>query len=207
MRSQQLGDTGVYAEICGGIASGKTTLAILLGQTRISSCLENFQSNPFWKAFYADPIGTAFETEISFLLQHYHEIKTASKQESAFACDFSLLLDRAYAQVTLNEEKRAAFLAVYQVIRRELPPPNLVIHLVCAPEVELERIRRRGRDVEQSITVDYLSAINKALAKVIKTETGGWNVLSIDSVKLDFANDEHDKQHVLELVKSRLMNC
>ncbi|HRP37690.1 MAG TPA: deoxynucleoside kinase, partial [Candidatus Dojkabacteria bacterium] len=46
-------------EICGGIASGKTTLANLLARLDIEPILENFQTNPFWQAFYNDPAGTA----------------------------------------------------------------------------------------------------------------------------------------------------
>jgi deoxyadenosine/deoxycytidine kinase len=113
-------------------------------------------------------------------------------------------LDLAYAQVTLDEGKRTAFTAVYREIRRELSAPDLVIHLVCAPEVELERIRRRGRDVEQSITIDYLGAINRALAEVLLKEARTWNILTIDSAALDFANDEIDQKSVLEAVCSRL---
>lgn len=101
-------------EICGGIAAGKTTLAQLLSQLGIVGVLEDFQSNPFWKPFYADPAGTAFETEISFLLQHYHEIKAAAKRGATFVCDFSLLLDLAYAHVTLSGGKQSAFINCMQ---------------------------------------------------------------------------------------------
>lgn len=196
--------TAVFTQICGGIASGKTTLAQLLSNVEISPVFENFQSNPFWKAFYADPIGNAFETEITFLLQHYHEIKTAAKKNQAFACDFSSLLDLAYAKVTLDDRKREAFIAVYREIRHELPSPNLVIQLVCDPEIELDRIRRRGRDVEQSITVDYLTALNQALAEVLREEANSLNVLTIDSATIDFAHDEAGRKIVLEAVHARL---
>ena len=191
-------------EISGGIASGKTTLAQLLGRVGVPSILENFQANPFWEAFYADPVGAAFETEISFLLQHYHDIKTSIKQENAFSCDFSLLLDFAYAQVTLDNRKRAAFTAVFREILSELSAPGLVIHLICDPQVELDRIRQRGREVEQSIGVDYLDAVNQALDRVLLEEGTAWNILTIDSAALDFANDEADQNSVLEAVRFRL---
>jgi len=193
-------------EICGGIASGKTTLATLLSRLFLAPINENFQANPFWEAFYADPFGTAFETEISFLLQHYHEIKVATKHSNAFVCDFSLLLDLAYAQVTLDEGKLTAFTAVYREIRRELAAPDLVIHLVCDPEIELERIRRRGRDVEQSITADYLDAINRALLEILSKEASSLNTLTINSSTINFADDETDKEAVLEAVRCRLAN-
>lgn len=196
---------GARIEICGGIASGKTTLALILDHIGISSILENFQENPFWKAFYADPLGTAFETEISFLLQHYHEIKSAAKKQRTIVCDFSLVLDLAYAHVTLDDRKRTAFGAVYREICNELAGPDLVIHLLCDPHVELERIRRRGREVEKSVTVDYLAAVNQALVRVLREEAQWWDVLTIDSVALDFANNDSDQRKVVESVGSRMV--
>lgn len=192
-------------EICGGIAAGKTTLARMLSLFGMTACLENFQANPFWRAFYADPVETAFETEITFLLQHYHEIKATAKIANTFVCDFSLLLDVAYARVTLNSGQRKAFSAVYGEICRALPKPNLVIHLVCDPAIELERIRQRGRDVEQSVTVDYLASVNLSLGHVLNKGAKSWNVLTIDSAVVDFANDEADQQRVLESVHARLV--
>ena len=191
-------------EVCGGIASGKTTLTHLLGQIGVSPVFENFRANPFWQSFYADPVGTAFETEISFLLQHYHEIKAATKRNQAFACDFSLMLDLAYAYVTLSGGKRDAFLAVWGEIREDLQTPSLLIHLVCEPDVELERIRRRGREVEKSITISYLEAINEALAEVLNTEAKSCRVFVIDSTVVNFADDEGAKKSVLELTGAEL---
>lgn len=193
-------------EICGGIASGKTTLATILGRylTPAAFVFEDFQGNPFWKAFYSDPIGSAFETELTFLLQHYHNIKNAAKKCALVACDFSLLLDSAYAHVTLDNGKLAAFRTVYKEIQAELPPPDLIIHLACSPAIELARIRQRGREEEQSITSEYLEAINFALCVVIGEEARPGQVLKINSGELDFAYDDSDKKRVCELVLARL---
>ncbi len=193
-----------HIEICGGIASGKTTLAQLLARLQYLPTLEDFQGNPFWKAFYADPAANAFETEISFLLHHYHEIKAAAKAGHSFVCDFSPYLDLAYAQVTLPESSRHAFLAVYQEVKRELPPPNLLIHLQCGPETELERIHRRGRKVESSITIEYLQRINSQLEEVLVHNTYANQKLVLDSGLLDFANNEEVKQLVLNKISQRL---
>ncbi|SDX69253.1 deoxynucleoside kinase [Nitrosomonas halophila] len=189
-------------ELCGGIASGKTTLANLLTRLRIKPVLENFQSNPFWQAFYADPIGTAFETEITFLLQHYHQIKTAQKLENKTACDFSLLLDQAYARVTLSQDKLQAFLAVYQEVNKELPPASLLIYLRCNPEIELDRIRHRGRRVENSITIEYLQQINMQLERLIADYSDALFV--VDSGQLDFANNENVKKYLLEQIEMKV---
>lgn len=189
-------------EICGGIASGKTTFANLLTKLDIKPILENFQTNPFWRAFYADPIGTAFETEITFLLQHYHQIKTVGKSGGKIVSDFSMYLDLAYAHVTLPQDKRDIFLSVYQEVEKELGVPILLIHLKCDPEIELKRIRERGRDVENSITIEYLQQINNQLEKILTEKAYPRKPLVINSGLLDFAHDEDVKQSVLNKIST-----
>lgn len=191
-------------EICGGIASGKTTLANLLTRLDIKPILENFQTNPFWRAFYADPVGTAFETEITFLLQHYHQIKVAKNSGNAIASDFSMYLDLAYAHVTLPHEKREIFLSVYREVEKELGIPALLIHLKCDPEIELLRIRKRGREIENSITVEYLQQINTQLEKILVEKAHPEKLLIINSGLLDFAHDEDVQQSILDQINDNL---
>ena len=59
-------------EVAGCIASGKTTFVRILEVESLEGIFEDHTINPFWKTFYTDPSTCAFETEISFLLQHYH---------------------------------------------------------------------------------------------------------------------------------------
>jgi len=195
---------GYRIEICGGIASGKTTLANLLGTGDGQIVQEDFSNNPFWRAFYADPNNTAFETEITFLLQHYHQIKITTNQKRSFACDFSLLLDYAYAHVTLNGSRFDTFESVYNEACSHLSPPGLLVYLKCDPVVELERIRARGREAEKSITVDYLASINNCLANLVSALPASQAVLSIDSVFYDFAHDEQAKAEVIKQALAKL---
>lgn len=197
--------TARHIEICGGIASGKTTLANLLGLDEMHPVLEDFSNNPFWRAFYADPNNTAFETEITFLLQHYHQIKMATSLGKKFACDFSLLLDYAYAHVTLHGSRFDTFKSVYNEAYRHLPSPSLLIYLKCDPAVELDRIRARGREEEKNITVNYLASINNCLATLVSALPKSQAVLLIDSALYDFAHDEQAKSTVANQVLDRLL--
>lgn len=189
-----------HIEICGGIASGKTTFATLLKRAGIEPILENFQTNPFWEAFYCDPAAHAFETEVSFLLQHYHQIKTAYTDGKVFACDFSLFLDRAYATVTLKDSKLETFFAVHEEVMREVGPPDLLIHLQCGAATELERIRRRGRAVEETITLEYLAQLNDAVALQVANVNEHVKVLTIDSEQQNFASEQETQQELTNLV-------
>ena len=196
-----------YIEICGGIASGKTTCATLLTEIRVDAISENFEINPFWQVFYSNPTQYAFETELTFLLQHYHQIKVANSKQDNFVCDFSTILDLAYANVTLNNLQKDAFLSVYRQIKNELPNPSLLIYLRCNPSVELERIKNRGRSTEQSISIEFLSQLNQSLEKCVSEIANKVNVIEIDSDKQDFVNDEFVKQNLLEKVQQELSRC
>jgi deoxyguanosine kinase len=199
---------GSRIEVCGGIASGKTTLAtILVKEPNAVGLFENFQANPFLKAFYADPVAHAFETEVTFLLQHFHQIKTQTTPNKMVVCDFSMILDRAYVDVTLSGSSRDAFLAVFNEIMRRLPQPSLIIHLQCTAEEELSRIRRRARPVENSIEIEYLKQINKAVNLHAMRVWGDVEVLTVDSVRHNFADDSAVQRDIVNLVHAKLEKC
>lgn len=191
-------------EICGGIASGKTTLASLLDRLGFDPTYENFKSNPFWEAFYTVPSKYNFETEICFVLQHYHQIKRQSSEGQKIACDYSFLLDLAYAEMGLKGSQLNAFNVVYEEIVKELPPPTLIIHLQCDASIELERIRKRARAVEESITLDFLDILNNAVANEVSKFSDQSKIITIDSTLENFADDEIIKSEMLHLVAKAL---
>ena len=194
----------VRIEICGGIASGKTTFATRLRHAGIDAVLENFQANPFWEAFYRDPARHAFETEITFLLQHYHQVKAGAATDKVFVCDFSLLLDLAYATVTLRNSKRKTFLAVYKEVTRDLEVPNLLVHLRCGAATELDRIRRRGRATEESITLRYLDELNNAVERQVAKARKQTEVILIDSEHQNFATEKTIQRELVNLILQHL---
>jgi len=183
-------------EICGGIASGKTTLATILRIKRLTPIFENFQRNPFYKAFYKDPVGTAFETELTFLLQHYHQQKEIAGTNSSFCADFSMILDRSYAFVTLSGPERRLFRLVQAKVEANLPPRSLLVSLECDPEVQLRRIKRRQRRAERSITLEYLTQLNDRLAMQVGKLASVEKVLLVRSDSVNFARDPKAQQHV-----------
>lgn len=172
-------------EICGNIASGKTTLCQALSPNGYLQIFENFQDNPFYEAFYLAPHSYSFETEITFLMQHYHAIKIGSKNFRV-ACDFSLLLDVAYADVNLTGNRHRIFLEVVEEIQQELGPAQHIVYLKCPEEILLKRIIARSREAETSITIDYLRVLSEALDTRISSISSQTNVRTIRSDQVDF---------------------
>jgi deoxyadenosine/deoxycytidine kinase len=190
-------------EICGSIAAGKTTLASLLGALPSSVLLENFQANPFWESFYSDPVANSFETEVTFLLQHYHLIKSTALA-AVTVCDFSLYLDLAYSRITLSAVRLNAFNAVYRQVESELGPPDLLVYLQCDPAIELERIKRRGRAPEASITTGYLRDIASHLEALLAEQVRPSTLHVIDSGTKDFAYDVATRRATVDEISGLL---
>lgn len=195
----------VIIEVAGGIASGKTSLVNLLSSEFGEGIYEEFKNNPFWKQFYEFPDLYAFETEVTFLLQHYSALKNAVKYlgEKALICDYSFVLDLAYADMNLRGEKRKVFDCVYNFVGNEFRFPRLIINLVCDPKVQLERIKGRGRVEEKEISLSYLVNLNQVLSSRVMEVSRDVPILNIDSHKTNFVEDDCDKTRTLRLVRER----
>ncbi len=174
-------------EICGNIASGKTTLCTGLVRKGYTPVFEDFFKNPFYKDFYKDPLTYSFETEITFLLQHYHAIKK-KKNSQVLACDYSLFLDMAYADINLTEDRHKIFMQIIQELQQEIGLPFKIVHLLCPEEILLRRIRERSRDVEFSISISYLKSLSRAISLRIKELSHTISTVTIDSNNVDFRN-------------------
>ena len=192
-------------QICGGIAAGKTTLASLFSES-INPVFEDFKKSPFWEEFYLNPGKYIFETEISFALLHYHQVKKAIEFcGCSLICDFSFLADLAYAKIGLVDTQLNAFKCVLDEIQKELPEPNLYVYLDCDAEAQLERIRYRKRPEENLINIEFLELLNTAIKKELN-KIDQKKVLTIDSVENDFANIEMVKNEMTKLVKRKVLN-
>lgn len=173
-------------EIAGCIGSGKTTLARALAN-RFRVVYEDHQLNPFWEAFYTDPSAHAFETEITFLLQHYHFAKAeASTSPGTIVLDHSFELDMAYAMVGLTGSRRGIFKSVYQEIQSELGVPRTIIFLTCGAGEIARRIRKRGRDVESHVPLEFIRKLQRELARRIGELSASVPVIRVNAERTDF---------------------
>ena len=172
-------------EICGNIAAGKTTLCTALIPVGYSPIFENFSQNPFYKDFYLDPQSYSFETEVTFLLQHYHAIKK-QKKSGIIICDYSVFLDMAYADINLVGDRHKIFMEIADELLNEIGLPSKIVHLVCPEEILLQRIEERKRREESSISITYLKSLTKAISKRIHKIAHEISVITIDSNKIDF---------------------
>ena len=151
---------------------------------------EDHTINPFWRSFYTDPTSCVFETEISFLLQHYHFAKlAAASTEGIILLDHSFELDMAYAEVGLEGSRKDIFASIYREIQNEIGLPRVLVFITCGAEEALRRIQERGRSFEESITVEFLLKLQRELRRRIATIINSVPVVTIDSESTDFRDN------------------
>lgn len=188
-------------ELCGGIASGKTTFAHALEThlARFTVVCENFTSNTFLDDFYKDAARYAYETEISFLLQHMHQIKTAQSKGVDLVCDFSLEQDYAYAVNNLETVSKSSFEEVYRETIRQIGLPDLIVFLQCPSHVLVDRIHARGRNNEMEINAAYLDDTVLALRSRLSWQKS--TVIEIDSNHYDFRESNDMKRVIASILQ------
>lgn len=186
-------------EICGGIGAGKTSLVNANLFSSFVHVKESFKQNPFWEAFYKSPGDHAFETEITFLLQHYHDVKRHSGSE--LICDFSFAQDLAFAEMGLTGNRLKLFREVAKECLSEIGFPTATIYLNCSPSILLQRITERGRPEEMNIGEEFLKKLSENIEKELSHED--WkNRLTLDSEKIDFRKTGPELERVIRDIKN-----
>ena len=186
-------------ETCGGIAAGKTTLTRMLAENGFAPIYERFEDSPFLNQFYQNNASdNTFETEIACTLLHYSGIKQ-NQNEGIWVSDYAMVQDYSYGMQNLAPAQKEVFDQMYDYLCSTLVPADLIIYLKCSAECLRERIQRRSRDMETTITKEYLQRHIDVLEYNLKDEE---RLLVIDSEKFDFR--ERDQKMVLELVEEHI---
>ncbi len=196
--------------MAGNIGTGKTSLTERIGE-RLgwNTAYESVAENPYLPDFYADMRVWSFHLQIYFLGHRADQhLKLASDPQSAII-DRSIYEDahifaRALKHLgNFTERDYLAYLKLYQLIVDNLPRPDLLIYLKEPVPVLMQRIQRRARNIENSISEDYLSLLDRFYEEWM-LNFDLCPVLTILSDDLDFV---HKKQHldiVVERIKDKL---
>lgn len=195
-----------YVVIEGNIGSGKTTLTKLLvdrWNTRVM--LEEFKDNPFLPKFYENPKQHGFALELSFLAERYHQKRDELNRTDLFKpgiiCDYSFAKSLVFARINLDPDEFELYQNLFSIIHGRLPKPDLLLFLYCSPEKSLRQIKKRGREYEQEISLDYLSSINKGYLEFFKQQTGT-KIVVLNTDDLDFVESEEDLTKIISVINN-----
>ena len=190
-----------YIAIEGAIGVGKTTLAKKISDTiKCETIFEDYVTNPFLKDFYDHNQLNSFSTQIYFLLRRIEQSMEVRDAKSLLISDFYFGKDELFAKLNLNEVEYA----MYEEMRKKLefnpPIPDLIIYLQASTDILLERIKKRGLDIEKNIKKKYIDSVNEIYMKHFH-EYNASPVLIINTSNVNI-NNETDYQILIEEISS-----
>ncbi len=158
-----------YVVVEGPIGVGKTSLAkILAPEFQARTVFERVEDNPFLPKFYEDRETYAFQNQLFFLLNRYHQQRELSQQElfhQNVVADYLFAKDKIFATLTLSSEELSLYQQIYQLLDTRVPKPDLVIYLQARPEVLYKRIKKRDKSYEKNVTFEYLKEVAQAYSQ------------------------------------------
>jgi deoxyadenosine/deoxycytidine kinase len=196
--------------VAGNIGTGKTSLTERLG-ARLGwrASFESVVDNPYLADFYGDMGRWSFHLQVFFLGHRAQQhLALAQCPESAIA-DRSIYEDahifaRALHHMgNLSERDYQAYRRVFDQIVTGLPRPDLLIYLQAPVPVLIERIGRRGRQIESGINPDYLALLESLYEEWIQ-EFDLCPVLAIRTQDLDFVHKPRHLSTVIQRIQDKL---
>lgn len=172
----------------GSIGAGKTSLTNFFShEFKCNKLCEEYEINPFLKKFY-EKQDVNFETEITFLLIHYYQIRNALQNATndLMFMDFSIEKDLAYAKINLKGKQLTLFENIFNHIIEEVGVSDLVIYVEISPRVLRRRIFQRGRPYELHADFNYFEKYYNANKLYFLNEAKSVvNFINVDNLVLE----------------------
>ena len=199
----------MHIGVAGNIGSGKTTLTgMLSAHYGWTPKFESVTFNPYLEDYYKDIPRWSFALETYFLTQRFRdvlEIASSDKviiQDRTLAEGVEIFVANNYALGNLTERDYNTFMDLFHLMMSMVRPPDLLIYLKSSIPHLVAQIQKRGRDYEQSISLEYLKGLNDRYDEWIARYTGP--LLIIDADNLDFKARPEDFQLITDKLDAEL---
>jgi deoxyguanosine kinase len=156
-----------YVAIEGPAGVGKTMLAERLASRLDAALVLDEVENPFEADEEAGRTGSAFQAQLFRLLSR-HRQQVSLKQGDLFSqttvCDYLLDKDKIYAYQILDDNELFIYQRLFDLLVRDVAPPDLVLYLQAPTDVLRRRLRARGKKPPRtsSAVLNRLSELNEA---------------------------------------------
>ena len=196
-----------HIAIEGPIGAGKTALAERLGTRLDATVVLEETENPFLADFYADRAGAALQAQLFYLLNR-HRQQTSLRQTDLFSqitiCDYLLDKDKIFAYLNLDDNELFIYQRLYDLLARDVPPPDLVLYLQAPTDVLLRRVHTRRRDPEAVALQpddDYLREMNEAYHHFF-FHYNATPLLVVETSQFDSDGSDEAIDHLIKQIRS-----
>ena len=181
--------------IDGLISCGKSTLLSKLQlETRIPIFLENVTGWTLLDKFYQDPErwGFSFNSQVILSMRKYKDITfDAVFERSINSCRW-IFVDLQVDEKTITKEELDLFDELLKAIGWD---QDVIIYLKTSPEICYERMQKRNRQCEETVSLEYLKKLEKKHLDMFK-----YLAIHKPHIKIFEVNGNDDEQTVYNKV-------
>jgi len=200
----------MHIAVAGNIGAGKTTLTKLLSKHyKWEAHFEDVVDNPYLDDFYNQMERWSFNLQIYFLNHRYRQVLKFRKsgkniiQDRTIYEDAYIFAPNLHAMGLMTNRDFTNYSSLFELMESLVQPPDLLIYLRSSIPNLVSQIHKRGRDYENSISIDYLSRLNERYEAWIHGYEKG-NLLVIDVDNLDFVDNPEDLGEIVNKIDAEI---
>ena len=200
----------MHVAIAGNIGAGKTTLTQLLAKHyNWEAQLEDVVDNPYLDDFYNQMERWSFTLQVYFLNSRFRQvlqIRESGKniiQDRTIYEDANIFAPNLHAMGLMTNRDFENYASLFGLMESLVQSPDLIIYLRSSIPNLVSQIHKRGRDYENSISIEYLSRLNERYEAWIHGYTKG-KLLIIDVDDLDFVENEEDLGFIITKIDAEI---
>lgn len=200
----------MHVAIAGNIGSGKTTLTKLLAKHyKWEPQYEDVLENPYLEDFYNKMERWSFNLQIYFLNSRFRQIlqirESGKKiiQDRTIYEDAHIFAPNLHAMGLMPNRDFENYRSLFDLMESVVEGPDLLIYLRSSIPNLVSQIHKRGREYENSISIDYLSRLNERYEAWIHTYDKG-NLLVIDVDNINFVDNPEDLGGIISKIDAQL---
>lgn len=199
----------MHIGVAGNIGSGKTTLTRMLAEHYgWKPQFESVTYNPYLEDYYKDIPRWSYNLETYFLAQRFKDVLEIAKSDETIIQDRTIsegvyiFVANNYEMGNLSERDYNTYMQLFELMMSTVKQPDLLIYLKSGIEHLVANIQKRGRDYEQSISIEYLDGLNRHYEDWISRYTGPLLVVETDNI--DFKNNPEDFAAITDRIDAQL---
>jgi deoxyadenosine/deoxycytidine kinase len=194
-----------YIAIEGPIGVGKTALATRLATRLDATAVLEETENPFLADFHAGRPGSALQTQLFYLLNRHRQqlsLRQGDLFSEATVADYLFDRDKIFAYLNLDDNELFIYQRLYDLLSKDVPPPDLVIYLQAPTDVLMRRLRDRPNeetDTTPAAAPEYVRELNEAYQHYF-FHYSATPLLVVETSQLDLTGDDEALEDLLRQI-------
>ncbi|PHS09173.1 MAG: deoxynucleoside kinase [Kordia sp.] len=199
----------MHVAIAGNIGAGKTTLTKLLAKHyNWEPQFEDVVDNPYLDDFYNKMERWSFNLQVYFLNSRFRQVLQIREsgqdtiQDRTIYEDAHIFAPNLHSMGLMTNRDFENYKSLFDLMESLVQGPDLLIYLRSSIPNLVGQIHKRGREYENTISIEYLSRLNERYEAWVHGYKGRLLVIDVDN--LNFVDEPEDLGSIIHKIDAEI---